>query len=217
MGQSGRKALADKENDYSVDHPPTLKKNWELTPSAFAGLLAGLDADPETAAEKYVVLQRKLARFFAWNNARQPAEELANHVLDVVARKLAEGERISNLNAYCNEVARRVLKDSFKQPEQVELGMWVETNPSHRRDGDEAREQEGRLACLEQCLGVLSADNRALIMDFYRGEGRVRIERRQRLAQRCGISRNALGNRVQRLLDKLEQCVSRCLRAPNRC
>lgn len=198
-----------------MDQLPTLKKNWELTPAAFAGLLTTLDADPEAAAETYVVLQRKLARFFAWNNARQPAEELASRVLDVVARKLAEGERIGNLNAYCNEVARRVLKDSFKQPEQVELEAWAATGPASR-EGDESREQEVRLACLEKCLGALPTDNRALITDFYRGEGRTRIERRQDLAQRHGISRNALGNRVQRLLDKLEQCVGKCLRVSPR-
>jgi DNA-directed RNA polymerase specialized sigma24 family protein len=199
-----------------VEQPPTLKKHWELTPVAFAGLLTSLDADQEAAAEKYVLLQRKLGRFFEWNNARQPAEELANRVLDVVARKLAEGERIGNLNAYCNEVARRLLKDSFKQPEQVELEAWTETGPAHKHDSDETREQESRLACLEQCLGTLPGDNRLLITDFYRGEGRARIERRQELAERHGISRNALGNRVQRLLDKLEQCVGKCLRAPVR-
>lgn len=189
-------------------------KNWELTPEAFARLLTHLDADPEAAGEKYILLQRKLVRFFEWNNARQPAEELANRVFDVVARKLDGGETIRNLNAYCNEVARLILKESFRAPVPVELEEWNEKAATTPFADEEARDREARLRFLESCLGGLPSEGRELIVEFYRGDGRDRIDRRQRLADRLGIARNALGNRVQRLLDKLERCLTRRMAQP---
>ncbi|MDX2031866.1 MAG: hypothetical protein SF339_14420 [Blastocatellia bacterium] len=195
---------------------PAAGKNWELTPDAFARLLTHLDADPEAAGEKYILLHRKLARFFEWNNARQPAEELASRVFDIVARKLDAGEAIRNLNAYCNEVARLILKESYRTPARGELEEWERKTPATPFREEELWEREARLAFLESCLGGLPPESRELIVEFYRGEGRDRIDRRQRLADRFGIARNALGNRVQRLLDKLERCLTRQMAQPAR-
>jgi hypothetical protein len=50
--------------------------------------------------------------------------------------------------------------------------------------------------------------------DYYAGEKRARIERRQRLAAQLGIEINALRNRALRLREKLETCVENCLRRP---
>lgn len=211
MGEFGRQTITEKETDHSVNSPPTLKKNWTLTPEAFGLLLAQLDPDPETAGAQYVLLQRKLVRFFEWSHAQQPADELTERVFDVVARKLIEGEAILNFPAYCHEVARRLLKESFKTPQRVEWGVWADAELTSPSRIEEAREKETRLVCLEECLRQLPTEGRALLEEFYRGTGRDRIQRRQALADRLGIARNALGNRVQRLLHKLEQCVRRCL------
>ena len=193
-----------------VQKPPP-KKKWELTPEAFARLLACLDDDPEIAGEKYVFLEQKLVRFFEWNHAREAGEMLAVRTLDVAARKLEEGEQIHNLNAYCCEVARRILKESFKEPAMVEWEEIAPTVTSPHANQDETYAQEIRLLCLEQCLHKLPPESRALLAEFLGGAGRDRINRRQALAERLGIARNALGNRVQRLLAKLEHCINRCL------
>jgi DNA-directed RNA polymerase specialized sigma24 family protein len=73
-------------------------------------------------------------------------------------------------------------------------------------------EKEDRLTCLDDCLNALQSDNRDLIMEYYLDEARGRIDRRKDLAARLGLRRDALANRAQRLRDKLEQCVTRCLR-----
>jgi len=49
-------------------------------------------------------------------------------------------------------------------------------------------------------------------MEYYVDEKRGRIDRRRDLAERLGLRRDALANRAQRLRDKLEQCVTRCLK-----
>jgi len=49
-------------------------------------------------------------------------------------------------------------------------------------------------------------------MEYYCDEKRVQIDRRKDLAARLGLRRDALANRAQRLRDKLEQCVTRCLK-----
>lgn len=198
-----------------VEKPP-LKKQWELTPAAFARLLAAPDDDPEMAGEKYVLLERKLVRFFEWNGAREPGELLAIRTLDVVARKLEEGEEILNLNAYACEVARRILKESFKEPVAVEWNEVVAPITSLHPSHGQPDATEERLLCLEQCLHKLPPESRELLTEFMRGDGRDRINRRLALAEQLGIARNALGNRVQRLLAKLEQCLNRCLPRPHR-
>jgi len=49
-------------------------------------------------------------------------------------------------------------------------------------------------------------------MEYYVDEKRARMDRRRDLAARLGLRRDALANRAQRLRDKLEQCVTRCLK-----
>ncbi len=77
---------------------------------------------------------------------------------------------------------------------------------------DEAFEKELRLACLEDCLRSLPAGSAELILEYYRRGEDGQVERRRALAERLGLRRDALANRVQRLRDKLQRCVSGCLR-----
>ena len=65
---------------------------------------------------------------------------------------------------------------------------------------------------LETALRALPSEGAGLILEYYRYEGRRQIERRKDLAQSLGLRRDALANRVQRLRDKLEHCVSLCLK-----
>ena len=54
-------------------------------------LLMRLDSDPAKAWEQYRSLRCRLVKFFEWNQCTFP-EELADEVLDRVARKPAEEE-----------------------------------------------------------------------------------------------------------------------------
>ena len=72
----------------------------------------------------------------------------------------------------------------------------------------EAREKMH--GCLEKCLDELPNDDRELILEYYRSEGREKIERRSELAGRLGLSKNALILRASRIRTRLEGCVRSC-------
>ncbi len=184
-----------------------------LTQESFAALLLFLDADRERAGEKYEELRRTLIRFFEWRGAPFP-EEHADESLNRVARKLGAGIEIRNLSGYCYEVARLVFLETMKP-----VASRMESLDSSESDlvapSDLSEEQIGkelRLSCLEDCLRALPAESAELILEYYRYEKRGQIERRRALAERVGLRREALANRVQRLRDKLEHCVSVCFR-----
>lgn len=182
---------------------------WTLTETAFEKLLAALGPDQAQAAEAYEALRRKLTRFFEWRGAPFP-EERVDETINRVAKKLDEGVAVLNLAGYCNEVARFVLLESFKGPDRKLTPLEDIDPPSYAPN--EQVDEDPRLGCLDNCLNHLPTENRDLILEFYRDERRAKIDRRQTLADRLGISRDTLGKRAQRVRDKLEQCVKSCVR-----
>jgi DNA-directed RNA polymerase specialized sigma24 family protein len=183
-----------------------------LTPEAFGRLLLSLDADRERAGEKYEDLRRTLIRFFEWRGAPFP-EEHADEALNRVARRLAEGVEVRSVGAYCYEVARLIFLETTKGADgRKEPLDSLKSDPAAADAAEASAEKERGLACLEECLRALPAESAELILEYYRHEGRVQIERRKALAEGLGLRRDALANRAQRLRNKLEHCVSLCLR-----
>lgn len=184
----------------------------ELTADTFAQLLKCLDADRERAGEKYEDLRRTLTRFFEWRGAPFP-EEHADEAFNRVARKLGEGVDIKNIGGYCYEVARLIFLETNKIESRKESLESVESKVAAAANtADENEEKELRLACLEDCLGALPGESAELILEYYRHEKKGQIDRRRALAERFGLRRDALANRVQRLRDRLEQCVNVCFK-----
>jgi DNA-directed RNA polymerase specialized sigma24 family protein len=184
-----------------------------LTQESFAALLLFLDADRERAGEKYEELRRTLIRFFEWRGAPF-SEEHADETLNRVARKLGDGVEIRNLSGYCYEVARLVFLETMKAVDSrtesldsAESDLVAPSDPS-----DEYKKKELRLTCLEDCLRALPNESAELVLEYYCYEESGQIERRRALAERFGLRREALANRVQRLRDRLEHCVSVCFR-----
>jgi hypothetical protein len=70
--------------------------------------------------------------------------------------------------------------------------------------------KEKRLDCLERCLGTLPLADRELILEYYQGEQRAKIEHRSRLAAGAGLTMNALSIRACRIRNRLETCVDAC-------
>lgn len=183
-----------------------------LTAESFEQLLDCLGENREQAGEKYEDLRRTLIRFFEWRGAPFP-EEQADESLNRISRKLAEGVEIKSINAYCYEVARLVCLEALKGRDSRRASLdEIEAETVAATDNtDEAADKELRLICLEDCLNALPPESRELITEYYRDEKRGRIDGRKALAERLGIKRDALANRAQRMRDKLEQCVIRCL------
>lgn len=79
------------------------------------------------------------------------------------------------------------------------------------RISEEQAEKEKRLECLERCLEELSADDHDLIMRFYLGEERVKIDNRRALAAERGISVETLRGIAYRIRSRLRDRVTKRL------
>lgn len=185
------------------------KIKWQLTQAAFERLLSAFDTNRATAGEKYLLLRKNLVRFFE-NRGFRTADEAADEVLNRLAKKLELGEKFENVNTYALGIARMITLELRRSPEQKTSHKLPEISVSPF-DREQEKEEE-KLKCLESCLQELTTENRGIIVDYYRGEKRKKIENRRRLAKNLGIPPNALRNRAVRLRGKLESCIIDCLR-----
>jgi DNA-directed RNA polymerase specialized sigma24 family protein len=99
----------------------------ELSPEAFAAFLARLASDPMQAGEAYEEQRQALVEFFECRGVTC-AEDLTDEVFNRVARRLTEGEVIDNLPGYCFGVARFIVMEHFRAPEQRRV-EWAEIPP----------------------------------------------------------------------------------------
>jgi DNA-directed RNA polymerase specialized sigma24 family protein len=77
---------------------------------------------------------------------------------------------------------------------------------------DEDEEFKLELDALRECLKQLPEEGRALILQYFQGEQRAKIESRQQLAAALKIPVPTLRKRAERLRISLETCVKRRLR-----
>jgi DNA-directed RNA polymerase specialized sigma24 family protein len=172
-----------------------------------------LGPDPHQAGEKYESLRRVLMKFFEWRGALSP-DHLTDLTFDRVAGKIAAGEQIQNIHGYCQKVAYFIYLEwvNRSQDDKHEaLGDDESLPPVQAVSDDELEEGENRFECQKRCLQDMPDENRDVIREYFAGEGRERINRREAMAARMGISRSALGNRITRLLSKLRECERKCL------
>jgi DNA-directed RNA polymerase specialized sigma24 family protein len=184
-------------------------KDWTLTKTAFDCLLAALDEDRERAGEQYEWLRRKLVRFFEWRGAPN-AEDLSDRTLNVAARRLAEGEAIRDMSNYCLGVARNLLLDQAREQRREQAGS---VDPVFLHPAADDPEQPDLCQCLEHCLAELPAESRRLLLVYYGGDKRAKIDARKTLAAERGISMNALRILAYRLRARLERDVAERMEA----
>jgi RNA polymerase sigma factor (sigma-70 family) len=191
------------------------KVRWQLTPEAFEKMLAALAPARDAAGEKYLLLRRNLVRYFEGRGFYE-SEDHADEVFNRVARKLDDGDRIENVSQYVYGVARLLLLELYKKREKENRAVnELPTASFPQAETDEREESESKLRCLNKCLLELPAENRDIIVGYYQGEKRDKIENRQRLAESLGIPQNALRSRAVRLREKLEECILNCLKRRN--
>lgn len=185
----------------------TTRGKWELTAEAFAKFLACLDAEPERAGRRYEAIRLALSKFFDWQGAFG-AEDLADEVINRVTRKIDEGDSPRDVPTYCHGVARLVLLEHRKtflnrraEVEEINSFAAPEQISEQAVEGDQRREY------LDQCLQELPIESRQLVLRYYQDERQQKIDARAALSRQLGIPLNALRSRVQRLRDRLEQCV----------
>jgi DNA-directed RNA polymerase specialized sigma24 family protein len=189
---------------------PGRKTDWVLNQSAFRRLLDWLDEGANSDGSRYLEIRRRLVVYFDRKNCLTP-EELADETLNRVARRLEEeGTITTDAPAhYCYIVARFVLLEDLRRDPQKPLDEYVvpfSYPTEHKLDA------ERRLECLEQCMKALDSNERSLIVNYYQGELRSKIENRKAAAQKLGVSMNALSIRACRIRAKLENCLQKCLK-----
>ena len=63
----------------------------------------------------------------------------------------------------------------------------------------------------EQCSAKLPTEDREMIVRYYYGEQRVKLNNRKALAAERGMTANALSIKACRVRDKLRACVTECV------
>ena len=191
-----------------------------MTPPAFSRLLAWLDDGSDSQGQAYLDMRARLVDYFDRRN-RPTADELADETLNRVGKTLEKTGAIAVRPParYCYTVAKFVLLEDFRRQHKH---VQIEDEPPPPGAGvpravslstpDEALDvQELRLESLDRCLQELRPDQREMVIEYYRDTRREKIDRRRALAERMGISMNALAIRASRIRAALESCVqARC-------
>ena len=199
-----RPSAGPKGKDDSGRNPPERHKPT-LTSDAFERLLRSLGADRDSGAQAYERLRKRLVKFFAWERCTE-AENCADEALNRIARSLERGEDIQSLDRFALGVARLVVLESRARARRFET---ISADPAFVPP---AADGERELERLEECLELLTQEQRTFLLDYYRGDGRTRTARRRAMARELGIDINALRNRAMRLRERVEACVRSGLR-----
>jgi DNA-directed RNA polymerase specialized sigma24 family protein len=182
---------------------PPPRKIQVLSQEDFDRLLTWLDQDRELAGLVYEQIRRRLTTIFAARNCSVP-EELADETIDRVARRVADigpdytGDKARYFFGVANNVHHEYLKRPALPEPQEELF-------------NELSDKELTHNCLEQCLGKLSGDGKAMIIRYYSEEKQAKIELHKRMVDEFGVSINTIRLRILRLKEKLQVCLERCL------
>src|SRR5690242_2194613 len=197
--------------------PP--KKDWALNREAFRQFLSWLDEGVESNGERYLEMRRRLVRYFDFRNCPFP-DDLADETLNRVARKLEEKGEIVGATPthYCYIVARLVLLESVRRRDHdgpslddtERSGGVLASLAKPSEPAIDTAVKERLFTCLEQCLSKLRTQERELILEYYQGIQREKIERRSQMAAQRGLTMNALSIRACRIRTKLEACVKAC-------
>lgn len=177
--------------------------------TAFDRLLSRLDADRETAGQKFEDLRRRLVRFFDWRGADAP-DSCADVTLDRLAQKIDEGVTIASLHAYTFAVARLVHLEQARRPENRAVSL--SDAPEDALVAPAPRSATPWHDCLDHALQGLDGDQRRLILRYYAHDKGDKVRDHAALAAELGISVSALRNRAQRVRDRLERAVADCVR-----
>jgi RNA polymerase sigma factor (sigma-70 family) len=205
--------MAEAQEPDDNDSP---RKRWTLTQEGFDRLLVALDADRDSASEKYLLIRRNLVRYFEGRGCPL-AEDHTDEAINRVAKRLDEGEAIRDINGYVYGIARLLLLEIYKEREREERAR--KELPSLRLVEDNVAEvdaAEERLGCLTHCLDKLPPEGRQLILGYYQGDKHSRIENRKQLGEALGIPNQALRSRAVRIREKLEACLTTCLKKKKR-
>ena len=169
---------------------------------SFDYLLAWLNPDREQAGRRYEEIRRRLIKIFARHDCWEP-EDLTDETMRRVESNVRDvaPSWVNDPALYFYAVARNVRREyGRRKPPPI---------PPPSPDRDQAERDD---ACLERCMEqMFAADERSLMLEYFQGQGRTKIENRQQLCEQYGLGVNALRIKIHRLLKRLKPCVLDCV------
>ena len=182
-----------------------MSDDWNIEEEDFDRLLGLLAPDRDAAVERYVTVWRGLVKMFASRRCPE-AEDLADETMFRVARKTRTLKKYEgDFALYIYRVGRFIYLEWLRRNREP-----PDPPPPPPPPDEEA------LDCLDECLKGLPGDDREIADEYYRHEGRKRIDNRKRVAEKFGLSANALRIRALKLRAQLRGCVEECLRRAGR-
>jgi RNA polymerase sigma factor (sigma-70 family) len=187
-----------------------MARSSAIPPESFEEILAWLNPKRDVAGAMYVQLRHDLEKFFISRSSADP-EGLTDEVLDRVARKIREikPSYVGDPRAYFFAVANNLIKENFRKIKTHASSEDIDLSPQLTTEGEQ--DDTDIHDCLDKCLQKLSVEQRKLIVEYYAKEKQAKIDHRNELAQRFGISVETLRVRVFRIRASLEECIERCL------
>jgi len=179
-------------------------EGW-VNAAAFDQFLCWLGPDPESAGQKYESIRGRLIMMF---RARKCvfAEDLADVTFERVARKLTKltTEFSGDPARYFYGVAKKIYLE-------YQRGLTTAASTTENVAAANAEEQnlENRLDQLEEALNLIPKADRELVLKYYAGTRRQKIEQRRALAEELGIGANALRLRVFRIRSQIKEQMLR--------
>lgn len=175
----------------------------------FNFFLSSLSSDRDTAEKKLKDIRRRLVIMLDCRGCHC-SEDLAHEAMLRFARRLPNmdppfaGDPIPYLytvayNLYLEYLDKQLppLPEDFTEIPQP--------------DEDAVKAKEQLHKCLDTCLDGMDLERRELVLDYYRLEKQSKIDFRKSLAEKLGISVNALRIRLHNIRADLEKCIEQCL------
>ena len=188
-----------------------MPREIQSTDKSFNELLAWLHPEPETAGLIYETLRADLIRIFRWRGCSDP-EGMADETIIRVTRKVGEmaASYVGSPTTYFYGVAKNLLHE-YDRKRDINLLPQAEQFilPAPLTEEDDSSER--LYECFERCLKRLEARERKLVIQYYDGQGKAKIDGRKRLADKLGIDLNALRVRTRRIRAKLRECIGKCV------
>lgn len=189
-----------------------MARDSAIPPESFEEILAWLNPDRDVAATMYVQLRHDLAKMFMWGRCIDP-EGMTDEAFDRVAKKVHDVRPTyeGDPRLYFRAVANNLIKENHKKIKtQLPVeGIDLAGPPIAETEDDIAA---GIEECLQLCLQKLGDDKRELILGYYAKEKQAKIDHRNELAQKFGITVETLRVRVFRIRESLAECIGRCLK-----
>ena len=189
-----------------------MARDSAIPPESFEEILAWLNADRDVAARMYVQLRHDLAKLFLWGRCADP-EGMTDEAFDRVARKIHEVRPTyeGDPRLYFRAVANNLIKENHKKI-KTQLSLEGIDLPGPQVTDVEDEIVANTEECLQLCLQKLSGDKRELILAYYAKEKQAKIDHRNDLAQKFGITVETLRVRVFRIRESLAECIERRLK-----